>query len=189
MSNIRWQEGKVDLARRRSRSGHHNKVIWLTGLSGSGKSTIAHQLELTLHEQGKHTYVLDGDNVRHGLNGDLKFSPEERKENIRRISEVAKLFHDAGVYVIISFISPYREDREKARSIIGEDFIEVFVDCAIEECEKRDVKGLYAKARAGEIQDFTGVQSPYEAPEQPEVTVKTHEEDVDACVACGCGVF
>jgi adenylylsulfate kinase len=157
------------------------KVIWLTGLSGSGKSTIANELANTLHKEGFLTYNLDGDNIRHGLNKDLGFSDKDRKENIRRISEVAKLFIDSGIIVITAFISPFEEDRNFAREIIGEDFIEVFIDTDIKECIKRDPKGLYKKALNGEIKDFTGIDSPYEKPSNPEIIIKnkTIEEAVN----------
>lgn len=160
---------------------HKSPVIWLTGLSGSGKSTIANYLESHLFNLGIKTYVLDGDNVRMGLNKNLGFSEEDRKENIRRISEVAKLFSDSGTLVITAFISPFIEDRQKAREIIGEDFIEVYVKTDIDVCEERDPKGLYKKARAGEIKNFTGIDSPYEAPENPEIILETQKLSVDEC--------
>jgi adenylylsulfate kinase len=154
--------------------------LWFTGLSGSGKSTIANALELKLQALGAHTYLLDGDNVRHGLNKNLGFSPEDRVENIRRIGEVAKLFVDAGVIVLTAFISPYRQDRDMVRKIVepGE-FIEVFVDTPIEVCEERDPKGLYKKARAGEIPNFTGISAPYEAPNAPEIVLKTATKSIE----------
>lgn len=158
-------------------------IIWLTGLSGSGKSTISDRLEVVLQEKGFKTYLLDGDNIRHGLNRDIDFSEQGRKENIRRIGEVAKLFTDAGIIVITAFISPFREDRAFVRSLVetGE-FIEVFVSCPLEVCEARDVKGLYAKARRGEIPSFTGISSPFEEPEHPEVIVHSDQADVETCV-------
>jgi len=164
--------------------GHKPCVIWFTGLSGSGKSTIASELEYILNKLFKaHTYILDGDNIRKGLNRDLGFSKEDRKENIRRIAEVAKLFVDAGLIVITAFISPFREDRNFARSLVEKDeFIEVFVDCPLEICEKRDPKGLYEKTRKGIIKNFTGIDSPYEEPENAEVHLKTHIEDISTCV-------
>ena len=164
--------------------GHGAATLWFTGLSGSGKSTIAIAVERELMNRGKQAYVLDGDNVRQGLNKNLGFSPEDRTENIRRIGEVAKLFNDAGVIVLTAFISPYRSDRNGVRDALPDgEFIEVLVDCPLEECEKRDVKGLYQKARAGEIPEFTGISAPYEAPEAPELVLKTGESSVDECVA------
>jgi bifunctional enzyme CysN/CysC len=174
--NIYWSHGKVTGEQRALRNGHLGRVVWLTGLSGSGKSTIATELERELFNMGKHVYVLDGDNIRHGLNTDLGFSPEDRKENIRRIGEVAKLFADAGTIAITSFISPYRSDRELVRKMVAPGaFIEVFVNAPIEVCELRDPKGLYAKAKAGQIKEFTGISAPYEAPEQPEVELRTDQ--------------
>jgi len=158
-------------------------VIWLTGLSGSGKSTIANELELALENKGIKSYVLDGDNLRGGLNSDLGFSDDDRKENIRRISEVAKLFADSGTVTIAAFISPFREERAEAKKVIGEEnFIEVHVDTSLEECEARDVKGLYAKARAGEILNFTGIDSPYEEPLHPDMVLEAGSLSVDDCV-------
>ena len=157
-------------------------VIWLTGLSGSGKSTIANELEYQLNKMKFHTYLLDGDNIRSGLNSDLGFSDEDRKENIRRISEVAKLFLDAGIITITSFISPFIEDRENAKKIIGKDFIEVFVDTPVEECIKRDPKGLYKKALNGEIKEFTGITSPYEKPENSNIYINTVKNDIISSV-------
>ena len=156
------------------------KVIWFTGLSGSGKSTLATQLEFQLHAHQFKTYLLDGDNVRTGLNKDLDFSDYARKENIRRIGEVSNLFMDAGLIVLSAFISPFEEDRQQVRHIVGAyNFIEVFVDCPLEVCEGRDVKGLYKRARAGEVKNFTGISSPYERPLHPDVTVRTHEQSVE----------
>ena len=183
--NIFWSEGEVTAGKRALRNGHKGAVVWLTGLSGSGKSTIAHALERELFNSGMHTYTLDGDNVRHGLNSNLGFSPEDRVENIRRIAEVAKLMSDAGLIVITAFISPYRHDRRRAREIAlegGADFIEVFVDAPLEVCEQRDPKNLYKKARAGEIKEFTGVSAPYEPPLDPEIAVRTDRESLDASV-------
>ena len=158
------------------------QLIWFVGLSGSGKSTLASRVEQELHQMGRLTYILDGDNVRSGLNKDLDFSEASRVENIRRIGEVSKLMVDAGLVVITAFISPFRSDRKTIRELVGADrFVEVHVDCPIEECEKRDVKGLYAKARQGLISNFTGISSPFEAPEQPEVRVQTHLNDIDEC--------
>ena len=158
-------------------------MLWFTGLSGSGKSSIADALEQKLHKRGIHTYILDGDNVRHGLNQDLGFSESDRIENIRRVGEVAKLMVDAGLVVLTSFISPFRAERDMARGLMNEgDFVEVFVDTPLEEAERRDVKGLYAKARRGELPNFTGVDSPYEVPGAPEVHLNAGEDDIDACV-------
>ncbi|GAA0858315.1 adenylyl-sulfate kinase [Aliiglaciecola litoralis] len=169
-TNILWHQHEVDKARRAEAKSQRPAIIWFTGLSGSGKSTIANLLEKKLVEEGKHTYLLDGDNVRHGLCGDLGFSNSDRVENIRRISEVAKLFVDSGLIVLTAFISPFKTDRDFCRSLMQEnEFIEVFVDTPIEECEKRDPKGLYQKARQGDIKDFTGIDSNYEAPVDPEV--------------------
>lgn len=163
---------------------HKPILIWFTGLSGSGKSTIANSLEKDLISNGMHTYLLDGDNVRKGLNNNLSFSPEHRTENIRRIAEVANLMLDAGLMVIASFVSPYREDRENVKRIVGyNNFVEVFVNTPIGECERRDVKGLYAKARAGEIENFTGVNAPYEAPMAPDIEIDTTMVSVEEAVA------
>lgn len=158
-------------------------VLWFTGLSGSGKSTLADRLEQELHQKGFKTYLLDGDNIRHGLNNNIDFSEEGRKENIRRIGEVAKLFTDAGIIVLTAFISPFREDRDRVRGMLGAgEFIEIHVDCPLEVCEQRDVKGLYAKARRGEIPNFTGISSPFEPPLQAEITVHTDQNDLESCV-------
>ena len=181
--NIVWHEGKVKKEDREKLLGQKGIVIWLTGLPGSGKSTIAHELEWKLLEIGKLAYVLDGDNIRHGLNSDLGFSPEDRKENIRRISEVAKLFAEAGIITITAFISPYREDRKRARNLVKDgEFIEVFVKCPLEVLIKRDPKGLYKKALAGEIKEFTGISAPYEEPENPEIMIETDKETVEESV-------
>jgi len=183
-TNIVWHHGTVTRADREKLGGHRGCTIWLTGLSGSGKSTIAVDLEKRLFERGAHTYILDGDNIRHGLNKNLGFSPADRTENIRRIGEVAKLFTDAGVVAITAFISPYRADRDQVRALMADgDFIEIHVDCPVEVCEGRDVKGLYKKARAGEIKEFTGISAPYEAPEKAELTIKSHELSVEQSVA------
>ena len=184
--NIFWTEGKITAGARAIRSGHRGAVIWLTGLSGAGKSTVAQSLERELFQRGIHTYVLDGDNIRHGLNSNLGFAPDDRVENIRRVSEVAKLMADAGTVVITAFISPYRMDRSRAREIALEsnaEFIEVFVDAPLEVCEARDPKNLYKKARAGQIREFTGIDAPYEAPEDPEIVVHTDRQSVDESVA------
>ncbi len=182
--NITWVESHIGREAREERRGHRGVVLWFTGLSGSGKSTLALAVERYLFERGHFTYVLDGDNVRHGLNRDLGFSHEDRTENIRRIGEVAKLFAEAGAIVATAFISPYREDRDSVRRMMSRDgdFREVFVSCPLEVCEERDPKGLYKKARAGEIPNFTGIGAPYEAPEVPELVLKTDQHDVESCV-------
>ena len=178
--NLTWHIGEVDRDARAAAHGHRGAVIWFTGLSGSGKSTIGHRVERLLIERGAFAYVLDGDNIRHGLNGDLGFAPEDRVENIRRIGEVARLFADAGGLVLSAFISPYRKDRDRVRGLMGQgEFIEVFVDTPLEICEARDPKGLYKKARAGEISNFTGLDAPYEAPKSPEVHLQTANLSVD----------
>jgi len=172
--NVHWQALDVDRAARSGLKGHRGRVIWFTGLSGSGKSTIANMVEKKLHAMGRHTYLLDGDNIRHGLNRDLGFTDEDRVENIRRVAEVARLMADAGLIVLVSFISPFRAERALARGLMPEgDFVEVFVDTPLEVAEQRDVKGLYAKARAGELKNFTGIDSPYEPPEAPEIRIDT----------------
>lgn len=184
--NIFWTEGKITRRQRAILTGHRGAVVWLTGLSGAGKSTIAQSLERDLFHRGMHTYVLDGDNIRHGLNSNLGFSPDDRVENIRRVSEVAKLMADGGTVVITAFISPYRMDRSRAREIALEgnaEFIEVFVDAPLEVCEARDPKNLYKKARAGQIREFTGIDAPYEAPQDPEIVVRTDRQTVDESVA------
>src|SRR5881409_3709074 len=182
-TNIVWHQGAVTRADRERLSGHRSATVWFTGLSGSGKSTIAVALEKALWERNVHALVLDGDNVRHGLNKNLGFSPTDRTENIRRIGEVAKLFTDAGVIVMTSFISPYREDRDAVRAIMGKgDFVEVYVQASVETCESRDVKGLYKKARAGEIPEFTGISAPYEPPLEPELVIRTRDQSVEASV-------
>ena len=170
-TNLTKHNFLVSRQQRESNNGHPGLVVWFTGLSGSGKSTIANELDVELNKRGLRTYILDGDNVRMGLNKDLGFSPESRKENIRRISEVAKLFADSGAIVMTAFISPYREDRDSARDVIGTDYVEVFVNTPIEECIKRDPKGLYKKAIAGEIKGFTGIDAPYEQPLSPEISL------------------
>jgi len=181
--NITWQEGQVGRADREVIVGQRGVTIWLTGLSGSGKSTIAIAAERELTNRGRLAFVLDGDNVRHGLNSNLGFSPEDRAENIRRIGEVAKLFTEAGVIVFTSFISPYRSDRDAVRALMGSgDFVEVYVDASLDTCEQRDVKGLYKKARAGEIPEFTGISAPYEAPESPELVLDTNRQSVEESV-------
>lgn len=160
---------------------HSSFLLWFTGLSGSGKSTIANVVEQKLYEKGIKTYTLDGDNIRKGINNDLSFSPEDRTENIRRIAEVSNLMIDAGLVVLAAFVSPYKKDRENIKSIVKDvNFVEIFVNTSIEECERRDVKGLYKKARAGEIKNMTGISAPYEAPEHPDIEIKTENESIDA---------
>ena len=181
-TNITWHEADITKEDRERLNGHKAVVIWFTGLSGCGKSTLAHAVENALFEQGCRTIVLDGDNIRHGLNKNLGFSPEDREENIRRLGEVAKLFTDAGVIAITAFISPYRADRDKARALAGDAFFEVYVQCALEICEERDPKGLYKKARAGEIPEFTGISAPYEEPLNAELVVDTGKETVEESV-------
>jgi len=172
--NIVWHDTTVNKEEREEINGHRGCTVWLTGLSGSGKSTLANLLEKALWERGVRSYVLDGDNVRHGLNKDLGFSPADRTENIRRIGEVAALFTEAGILNVTAFISPYRDDRDQVRKMMKDgDFVEVHVDCDLDECEKRDPKGLYKKARAGEIPEFTGISAPYEAPSKAELTINT----------------
>ena len=181
-TNITWHDGDVTPDMRKENMGQQGASLWLTGLSASGKSTVAMALEKPLLSRGKHAYCLDGDNIRHGLNKNLGFSAEDRAENIRRIGEVTKLFADSGMITINSFISPYRVDRDQARAAHDESkipFFEVFVHCPLEEAEKRDPKGLYKKARAGEIKGFTGIDDPYEAPESPEIVLNTHEQSVE----------
>ncbi|NKF23409.1 adenylyl-sulfate kinase [Solimonas marina] len=182
-TNVHWHEGEVTRADRGKLLGQQGATIWFTGLSGSGKSTVAVALEKVLHAQGRLAYRLDGDNVRMGINKNLGFSAEDRAENIRRIGEVAKLFVDAGVIVLSSFVSPYRADRDLVRKLHEESgmaFIEVYVDVPLEEAEKRDPKGLYKKARAGQIKNFTGIDDPYEAPAQPEIVLPSHEMSLEA---------
>lgn len=178
-TNITWHETTVTVEDREKLLNQRGCVVWFTGLSGSGKSTLANAVAHLLHERNHHTYVLDGDNVRHGLNKNLGFSPEDREENIRRVGEVARLFVDAGTIVMTAFISPYRIDRDLSRELISEDrFVEVYVECPLDVCEERDPKGLYKKARTGEIKEFTGISAPYEAPNKPEVVVNTAELDI-----------
>jgi adenylylsulfate kinase len=180
-TNIVWHEAHITQTARETLAGHKGAVLWFTGLSGSGKSTIANAVEAALHERGCKTYVLDGDNIRHGLNKNLGFSDEDRTENIRRIGEVTKLFCDAAVLTLTAFISPFQSDRDAVRALTGDRFIEVFVNTPIEICEQRDPKGLYEKARAGEIPEFTGITSPYEAPESPEIDLHTDEKSIEEC--------
>lgn len=180
--NLTWHNMDITKLLREKQMGQKACTIWMSGLSGAGKSTIANALEKRLYAMGKKTMILDGDNVRMGLNSNLGFSDEDRIENIRRIAEVAKLMNDAGLIVITAFISPYRQDRRNAKKIIGRDFREVYVSTSIEECEKRDVKGLYKAAREGKIAYFTGISSPYEVPENPDVTIDTEKMGVEECV-------
>jgi adenylylsulfate kinase len=181
--NIRWHNSLVTRKNRETQNGHKSAILWFTGLSGAGKSTLAHAVEKKLHDIGCKTFVFDGDNVRHGLCADLGFSRDDRIENIRRIGEMAKLFTEAGVIALTAFISPFRTDRERVRNLVPSgDFIEIYCRCPLETCEDRDVKGLYAKARQGLIQDFTGISSPYEVPENPELTLDTGIMPLDVCV-------
>lgn len=181
-TNITWHEADIKKEDREKLNGHKAVVLWFTGLSGSGKSTLAHAVENALYDKGCRTYVLDGDNIRHGLNKNLGFSPEDRTENIRRIGEVAKLFIDAGVIAMTAFISPYRDDRDQARAIAGPgNFIEVYVKADLDVCESRDPKGLYKKARAGQIPEFTGISAPYEEPLAAEIVVDTGKSSLEEC--------
>lgn len=181
--NLTWHEGQVSRTDREQLLGQRGATVWLTGLSGSGKSTIAVAAEQALSSRGRLTYILDGDNIRQGLNSNLGFSPDDRSENIRRIGEVAKLFTDAGAIVFSSFISPYRADRDRVREVMGDgDFIEVYVAASLETCESRDVKGLYKKARAGKIPEFTGISAPYEEPEKAELVIDTNGQTADDSV-------
>ena len=180
-NNVTWFNGYVSRKDREKAHGHKGAVIWFTGLSASGKSTIAHIVEKQLHQRGCSTYVLDGDNVRHGLCADLTFCAEDRAENIRRIGEMVKLFVDAGIIVLTAFISPYRQDRQQVRSLLSDgQFLEIHVDCPPEICATRDQKGIYKKAQAGIIKEFTGISAPYEPPENPELVIQSHEEDAKA---------
>jgi len=183
-TNVVWHQATVTRARREQQNAHRSAILWFTGLSGAGKSTLAHAVEERLHQDGARTFVFDGDNVRHGLCSDLGFAVEDRVENIRRIGEMAKLFAEAGVIALTAFISPFRADRDKVRALVEDgDFIEIYCHASVDVCEARDVKGLYARARAGEIKDFTGVSSPYERPAKPELVVDTGSESLDDCVA------
>lgn len=182
--NIVWHRATVTRARRAQMSGHGSVILWFTGLSGAGKSTLAHAVEERLHQLGCRTFVLDGDNVRHGLCADLGFSAADRTENIRRIGEVSKLFIEAGVITLTAFISPFRNDRKRVRALVAPgDFIEIYCRCALDVCEQRDVKGLYKRARAGEVLEFTGISAPYEEPENPELVVETDQYSVEECTA------
>lgn len=182
-NNVAWHNATVTRTRRERLNGHRATLVWFTGLSGSGKSTIAHTVEEKLHRLGNRTFVFDGDNVRHGLCGDLGFSTQDRHENIRRIGEMAKLFLEAGVLSLAAFISPYRRDREFVRDLVGEaSFVEIYCRCPVDICEQRDVKGLYQRARRGEIKEFTGVSAPYEEPQSPDLVLDTSTMPVDQCV-------
>ena len=182
-SNTVWHQATVTRGRREVLNGHKSYILWFTGLSGAGKSTLAHAVEEYLYRMGCRTFVFDGDNVRHGLCGDLGFSAEDRQENIRRIGEMSKLIIESGVIAMTAFISPFREDRRRVRSLVAPgDFVEVYCEADLAVCERRDVKGLYQRARAGEIPDFTGISSPYEEPEQPELVVPTGRETIDESV-------
>jgi adenylylsulfate kinase len=182
-TNITWHDAAITKQERREQNRHHSFIIWFTGLSGSGKSTVANAVAKALFDRQIRNYVLDGDNIRFGLNKNLGFSEDDRKENIRRIGEVAKLFVDGGQVVLTAFISPFQEDRNQVRQLVeGNEFVEVYVKCPLDECEKRDPKGLYQKARKGEIRQFTGIDSPYEEPEAPELIVETNLYSVEECV-------
>jgi len=183
-NNVVWHHAAVTRGHRENRNGHRSAVVWFTGLSNSGKSTIAHALEERLFELGCRTFVFDGDNVRHGLCSDLSFCREDRAENIRRIGEMAKLFTEAGVIAVTAFISPFQSERERVRKLVGEDsFFEIYCKCPLEVCEERDVKGHYRRARLGEIGEFTGISSPYEEPERPDITLNTAINSVEECVS------
>jgi len=182
--NTVYHNASVTRERRNKLNGHKSVVIWFTGLSGSGKSTLAHSVEEELHNLDCRTFVLDGDNVRHGLSSNLSFSDDDRKENIRRIAEVAKLMMEAGVIVITAFISPFKKDRNLVRQLLPQgDFIEIYCNTSLEACESRDIKGLYKRARAGEIKNYTGIDSPYEAPDNPELVIDTESESLEESVA------
>jgi adenylylsulfate kinase len=184
INNIVWHHATVTRSRREQLNGHKGAILWFTGLSGAGKSTIAHAVEEQLHRLGCHTFVLDGDNVRHGLCADIGFSPKDRTENIRRIGEMVKLFVETGIIVLTAFISPVGKDRERVRSLVGtDDFIEIYCRCPLGVCEDRDIKGLYRQARSGKIKEFTGISSPYEAPEKPELVLDTNVFSLEECVS------
>lgn len=181
--NVKWHQSSINKAERQKQHKHKSLIIWFTGLSGSGKSTIANALQYELYKNNVSVYLLDGDNLRLGINKNLSFSEEDRKENIRRTAEIGKLFVDAGIVVLTALISPFEEDRQEARTLfLPDEFIEVYVKCSLEECEKRDPKGLYKKARNGEIPQFTGINHPYEEPSNPEITVNTTELSIEECV-------
>jgi adenylylsulfate kinase len=183
-ANTVWHDATITRPQRESLNGHRSVILWFTGLSGSGKSTLSHAVEASLYQRGCRTFVIDGDNVRHGLCADLGFSDQDRVENIRRVGEIAKLFTEAGIITLTAFISPFRADRDRVRNLVpAADFIEIFCDSPLEICEQRDVKGLYKRARSGEIKEFTGISSPYEAPETPDLVVQTGTESLENCVA------
>ncbi|MEK4228118.1 adenylyl-sulfate kinase [Solibacillus sp. FSL H8-0538] len=183
-TNIVWHEASISKEERRTQNKHSSFILWFTGLSASGKSSVANAFARTLFERGNQAFVLDGDNIRHGLNKDLGFDEESRKENIRRIGEVAKLFVESGQIVTTAFISPYQADRDTVRELVAEgEFLEIYVECSVEECERRDPKGLYKKARNGEIPNFTGISAPYEAPVNPEIVLNTVHHSIEECVA------
>jgi adenylylsulfate kinase len=182
-SNVVWHESTITRQQRETLNNHKSTILWFTGLSGAGKSTLAHAVETTLHGMKCRTFVVDGDNVRHGLCADLGFSDSDREENIRRVGEIAKLFNEAGVITITAFISPFRADRDRVRQLVPDgDFIEVYCKASLDVCEERDVKGLYKRARSGEIANFTGISSPYEAPEKAEIEVDTGSQPLEKCV-------
>jgi adenylylsulfate kinase len=180
--NVIYQTFTISRQQREAQNGHRGLVVWFCGLSGSGKSTLANALTAELHAKNIRTYNLDGDNIRLGINNDLRFSPLDRAENLRRIAEISKLMADAGLVVTTSFITPLHENRQKIREILGRDYVEIFVDCPLEECERRDVKGLYKKARDGKISDFTGINAPFERPESPDLRLQSHVESIPALV-------
>jgi adenylylsulfate kinase len=182
MNNVIWHDGFVKKSDRNALTKHNSGFVLFTGLSASGKSTIAHNVEKRLFEKAVLSYVLDGDNIRHGLNSNLTFSPEDRKENLRRVVEVSKLFIDAGIIVLAAFISPHKQDREHVRQQIGDNFIEIYVKCSVEECEKRDPKGQYQKARAGIIKNYTGISSPYDVPDNPDLIIDSEKESLEESV-------
>lgn len=183
-NNVIWQDGYLRKEERNRLNNHKSGLIWFTGLSGSGKSTIAHYVERELFKSSIRTYVLDGDNIRHGINSDLAFTREDRRENLRRIAEISKLFVDAGIVVLAAFISPYREDREYIRKRFeGDNFLEIYVKCSVQECERRDPKGQYRRARQGLIKDYTGISAPYEEPEEPDLILDTENLDIATSVA------
>jgi adenylylsulfate kinase len=183
-SNVVWHESTITRQQRETLNNHKSTILWFTGLSGAGKSTLAHAVETKLHKMKCRTFVVDGDNVRHGLCADLGFSDSDREENIRRVGEIAKLFNEAGVITLTAFISPFRADRDRVRQLVPNgDFVEVYCKASLDVCEERDVKGLYKRARAGEIANFTGISSPYEAPEKAEIEIDTGSQPLEECVA------